>query len=130
MKTISNTEMSDYTTELQPFTTHTESVWTDDIGDMYVVYSYGTHFPIYMFDHRTEMWFGNSDRFSPTTSRHQTLARPQVEGIYMVTSTDLCDIIRSGGYSNYCSDAMLFGDRKVADIKLTFITKGGHNAIN
>ena len=123
MKSISNQEMSDYVTELQPFTNHTESVWSDDVGDMYVVYSYGTHFPIYMYDHKTEMWFGNSDRYSPTTSRHRSLARPQVEGMYMVTSTDLSDIIRSGGYSNYCSDAILFGYKSVSDIQSTYIRR-------
>jgi hypothetical protein len=120
MKTIGNQEMSDYTTELQSFTTHTESVFTKDIDDMYVVYSYGTHFPIYMYDHETEMWFGNSDSYSPTTSRHQTLARPQVDGMYMVTSTDLIDIIRCGGYASYSADALMFGYRSVSDFQSTY----------
>lgn len=48
-----------------------------DGGDTwYVVYSYGTHFPMYIFDYNTEQWFGNNDKYSPSTSRHQSACRP------------------------------------------------------
>lgn len=42
----------------------------------YVVYSYDTHFPMYIFDQDTEQWFGNIDTYSPTTSRHQSACHP------------------------------------------------------
>lgn len=41
---------------------------------MYVVYSYGTHWPLYVwtgFD-----WFENEDYYSRTTTRHRSNARP------------------------------------------------------
>ena len=37
--------------------------------DMYAVFSYGAHFPMYIY-HFGE-WFGNSDKYSPSTSKHQ-----------------------------------------------------------
>lgn len=42
----------------------------------YVVYSYGTHFPMYIYDADTGSWFGNSDKYSSTTSRHQSACHP------------------------------------------------------
>lgn len=42
----------------------------------YVVYSYGTHFPMYIYDEDTGMWFGNNDKYSVTTSKHQSACRP------------------------------------------------------
>lgn len=40
----------------------------------YVVYSYGKHFPIYIYEQGT--WYANCDKYSPTTSKHQTQANP------------------------------------------------------
>lgn len=42
----------------------------------YVVYSYGSHFPMYVWDEATGEWYGNSDRYSVTTSKHQTYCHP------------------------------------------------------
>ena len=40
----------------------------------YVVYSYGYHFPIYVF--KRGKWYGNSDKYSVSTSKHQSQLRP------------------------------------------------------
>ena len=42
----------------------------------YVVYSYGTHFPMYIWDEVTQRWYGNRDKYSITTTRHQRYACP------------------------------------------------------
>ena len=44
--------------------------------DLYVVYSYGDHWPLFMWAGRTDTWYQNADKFSPTTSRHRTYAHP------------------------------------------------------
>lgn len=49
---------------------------TGAVPSRYVVYSYGTHFPMYIFDAVTEQWFGNLDKYSSTTSRHQSACHP------------------------------------------------------
>ena len=40
----------------------------------YVVYSYGYHFPIYIW--LDGVWYENTDKYSVSTSKHQTQARP------------------------------------------------------
>lgn len=42
--------------------------------EVYAVFSYGEHFPIYAF--RAGQWFRNKDKYSVTTSKHQSQARP------------------------------------------------------
>ena len=46
-------------------------------GKMYVVYSYGYHFPMYIF--KAGRWYRNTDKYSVTTSKHQSQLRPDVE---------------------------------------------------
>ena len=40
----------------------------------YVVYSYGKHFPMYIYEGGA--WYANIDKFSVSTSKHQTQANP------------------------------------------------------
>jgi hypothetical protein len=47
--------------------------------DLYVVYSYGEHWPLFMWAGRTDTWYQNADKFSPTTSRHSSYAHPHEE---------------------------------------------------
>jgi len=40
----------------------------------YVVYSYGKHFPMYIFE--GGVWYANCDKYSVSTSKHQSQANP------------------------------------------------------
>jgi len=110
MDKISSNQMSDYTTEQLSFTNNTETVFTTEASnawegqDLYVVYSCEEHFPMYVYDHQSELWFGNSDKYSPTTSRFQTIACPEVDQINMITTDLLNQIINCGGFIHYYSD--------------------------
>lgn len=42
-------------------------------GNSYVVYSYGYHWPMYVFT--AGQWFANQDRYSVTTSKQMSQAR-------------------------------------------------------
>jgi hypothetical protein len=44
----------------------------------YAVYSYGYHFP--MAVHAEYRWYVNEDKYSPSTSRHQSIVRQAVQG--------------------------------------------------
>lgn len=44
----------------------------------FTVYSYGTHFPMYVYDYATQRWYGNSSKYSRTTSKHQSIMRPPI----------------------------------------------------
>jgi hypothetical protein len=104
MDIITQGSMHEYATSRKPFTTSTETVFTKDNDDLYVVYSYGEHFPMYVYDKFVELWFANYDKYSPTTSKHQTLARPDVDEINMLSTEELSMLIRLGGYRDFCSD--------------------------
>ena len=52
----------------------------------YVVYSYGKHFPMYVYDGISRRWFGNYDKYSQTTSKHMSQCRPTGDVIYKTTA--------------------------------------------
>ena len=57
------------------------SEWVDDTNTgtadaRYVVYSYNTHWPLFIFDVRTDAWFENISKYGVTTSKHKTQCYP------------------------------------------------------
>lgn len=74
--------------------------WTgDNSKNMYVVYSYGPHFPMYIF---TEgHWFGNKSKYSCTTSRHQSQLRPYGELTWLSTE-DMKRLVNAGSWTQFC----------------------------
>jgi hypothetical protein len=50
------------------------NIFSEWINGKYVVYSYGHHYP--MFVYTNDKWYENSDRYSVTTSKHHSQARP------------------------------------------------------
>jgi hypothetical protein len=64
--------------------TETRPTW------LYVVYSYGYHFPMYIAEWTTDeniQWYENSDRYSVSTSKQQNQLRPSSPTIKMDTET-------------------------------------------
>jgi hypothetical protein len=72
--------------------------------EVYVIYSYGFHFPMYVYDETTQQWLGNSSKYSRTTSSHQSKYRPSVVAKWFDTTT-LEDIVRHG-YVGYITNRM------------------------
>ena len=63
-----------YTTKRQEFKANNLfAKWTDGV---YVVYSYGKHFPMYIYNPIEQIWYENKDKYSQSTSKQQTQARP------------------------------------------------------
>jgi len=110
METINNNQMHEYTTEHIAFDNNTGSAYArykhnpNMHTDLYIVYSYGEHFPMYVYDSGIEQWFGNETKYSPTTSKHQTLARPDSEDMTMLPTGEMLRLISRGGYREYCAD--------------------------
>ena len=42
----------------------------------YVVFSYGLHWPLFIYDYKLRQWYGNNDKHSATTSRHYSKLNP------------------------------------------------------
>ena len=47
----------------------------------YVVYSYGKHWPLFIFCEG--VWYGNANKFSPTTSKHHGYAHPHTNVVWL-----------------------------------------------
>lgn len=65
---------------------------------LYVVYSYGEHFPMYIAETTADNvthWYANTDRYSQSTTRHQSQARPNINCIPM--TTEQMRLIAKGG---------------------------------
>ena len=77
MKTT-NQDAREYVLKKEEFSTsHGTINGTHNLAaNTYTVYSYGAHFPMYVYDYTTEQWYGNSDKYSRTTSKHQSTCRP------------------------------------------------------
>tara|TARA_R100001594_G_C3919884_1_gene235452 strand:+ start:266 stop:562 length:297 start_codon:yes stop_codon:yes gene_type:complete len=76
MLKIANKNASEYTTDKLEFAgNNTFARWENGA---YVVYSYGDHFPMYVY--RNNQWYENSDKYSITTSKQQTQCRPYLYG--------------------------------------------------
>jgi len=69
---IANKHARPYVEQKEEF--QASNLYAEKRGPDYIVFSYGAHFPI--FAYVNGMWYENSDRYSVTTSRHQSQARP------------------------------------------------------
>lgn len=76
MSKITNSEAYNYVIRREKFNTGNKTIFGEWRGDNYIVYSYGYHFPMYVYDGQSQEWYGNSDKYSRTTTTHQTKCRP------------------------------------------------------
>jgi len=101
---VSNNKARQYVEKLEEFQgSNTKGIWHswDNIWEggpkkLYVVYSYGHHFPMYIYDEEQNKWVGNKDRFSQSTTRHQSQLRPSSIGLWVDTE-EMQSIVREQG---------------------------------
>lgn len=81
---VANIRASEYTTRKEEFRgNNTFGEWK---GDTYVVYSYGYHFPMYVY--KNGQWYENSDKYSISTSKQQSQLRPRIDGEFNYKNTE------------------------------------------
>ena len=91
-------EMARLVQEAEPFEGNSVSAkWIDKL---YCVFSYGSHFPMYVFDGVIGEWIANNDKYSSTTSRHQSKCKPNNVRFTMNTHA-LKEVISCGGFMQY-----------------------------
>ena len=83
MERIANQNAREYVQRNEPFQgSNMFGVFDDDdqgSNTPYVVYSYGYHFPMFIFINGH--WYENSDKYSRSTSKQQSQARPTMKTI-------------------------------------------------
>ena len=94
---ISNKNASDYVenkVEFQANNVFSERIIYGIINKelCYVVYSYGYHFPMYVCN--AGVWYENTDKYSVSTSKQQTQARPYGVKTLGRNTNELKEIIR------------------------------------
>ena len=67
MKQIANKRARQYVQNLELF--KGSNLFSETLGDYYVVYSYGYHYPMLVHNKKTDQWYRNKDRYSVTTSK-------------------------------------------------------------
>ena len=73
-----------------------------DNKNLYVVYSYGYHFPMYIYDRQAGIWIGNKYKETVTTSKHQSQCRPSAEiKCWLYTADEMNEYIRCGSMMKY-----------------------------
>jgi len=58
----------------------------------YVVYSYGSHWPLHAYNKELEMWLSNADKYSTSTSRHFSQTQPRSS--INITTAEMLHIIK------------------------------------
>lgn len=77
---IANKNARPYVQARKPFRgSNTEAVW-HGASRRYVVYSYGVHWPLFIYDEAQGVWFENAGKYSQSTSRQHSQLHPHPEG--------------------------------------------------
>jgi hypothetical protein len=108
MLKVANAKCRDAVSRRLPFKGN--NLWGEWEDVVYVVYSYGKHFPLWVYDAETEQWFGNADGYSVSTSKHRTQSHPLTDNIKWY-DTETMVRLTYGGYKQLASDRVLFGRR-------------------
>ena len=85
-------------------TTQSRSIFAEQRENLYIVYSYGTHFPMYVYDETVGIWLGNQDKYSVSTSKHQSQAHPSEGILHWLSNKELKLLILEGGLVPYMVD--------------------------
>jgi hypothetical protein len=103
-KRVANKDISTYIDKLE--IVEGSNIFTENSGKLpdnpetddnhYIVYSYGWHFPMYIYCRQADLWYGNSDRYSVSTTKHQSQARPTRGVDQWLTTNDMKDMIQCG----------------------------------
>ena len=96
MKTtnIANRDARGYVERREPF--KGSNLWSRWDGDCYVVYSFDTHHPLFVYDGVAEQWYENMTYASRTTQKHRTQTRPQGVDIIPLHISDMHHVARHG----------------------------------
>ena len=111
MITINNNEAAHHAARKELFRNHKNTMfsrWRAHFT-IYVVFSYTFSWPLYVWDGEAEMWFGQEEKYSSTSTRHYKQARPSAN-ITVVTRDQLIQIADMG-YAGYIKHKLLKGTK-------------------
>ena len=89
VKRINGREACSYVQRCEPFKNSNGQLYaewlnpshSENSNSRYVVYSYGPHWPLFIYVPHVNTWFENKDKYGPTTSKHRTFTHPRCETV-------------------------------------------------
>lgn len=93
----SNKYADEFVTKREPF--KASNAWGEWVKDMYVVYSYGYHFPMFVW--ADSEWYENTDKYSRSTTKQQSQLRPHADVRYKLTTQELKQLVSAGGMAEW-----------------------------
>lgn len=72
---IANKKASKYIRQKDVFKGN--NLFSEQVKNGYVVYSYGYHFPLYVYSGIDQKWYKNIAKYSKSTSKHSSQADPE-----------------------------------------------------
>lgn len=74
--------------------------WSE--GDsLYIVYSYGSHYPMFIYDYTCERWYANEDYYSRTTSKQRTQLMPRGVDVDWANTREMSGIAAHGSTASW-----------------------------
>ena len=58
------------------FTASKNRMFGRQLPGLYIVYSWGTHWPLYIYDDSVDQWYGCNEKHARSTSRHANVCQP------------------------------------------------------
>lgn len=78
--------------------------WMGDPNKRYCVYSYGPHWPLFIYVPQVDTWFENKEKCSTTTSKHRTFTHPHCDTVAL--SHEQMKLLDQLGYSSLIFDRL------------------------
>jgi hypothetical protein len=102
---VANRDARKYVENLEFFKgSHTYGVWKHmTYCSLYVVYSYGKHHPLFVYDTDIKTWFFNTTKVSRTTTKHYSQLCPRIDqdaNRMDIELDEILELVRCGGFKN------------------------------
>lgn len=92
-KRLNLRQVGAYVRDRAEFNTNNETLYAKYYNDRYCVFSYGRHWPMYVWE--AGVWYEVNERYSRTTTRHMKHARPPSATLLM-TPDDMQRLVDGG----------------------------------
>lgn len=94
-----STEASIHAAAREPFRNGNNTLFSAEWRRLYVVYSYGEHWPLFIYDRDMGVWFENETSSTVTTNKHRSQARPHNVNPVKLTCAEMKRLVAAGSYA-------------------------------
>ena len=70
----------------------------------YCVYSYGPHWPLFVYVPKVNTWFENKEKYGPTTSKHRSFTHPHCQTVLL--TLEQIKLLDRLGYTRLINDRL------------------------